>query len=318
MDGRESRFHLAVTPAAEVELMAQMSFLEILHIIESQYPDAMAILSQPGVADVYIRYVKSHHEGDAGNPPMTDAQFQAEIRRTPWWQQTPDAQRKFQKDMALDPATTRQKVQDTDKSVRAIAGALGIPPMSLDPLMVLQATSEQWDESRIRMELVARSKSGDARGPGAIGQTMTEYKGLAEDYGVRMKDDDLYWWGANTQGGTVTEDGFKDFITQQAKALFPALAPALDEGLTVRQYASPYFAMAQEELGIGDGQISLTNPKWMDLVLGTDDKGQQGVRSLSEALAHVRTDPGYGYDSGLPARTKAAEFASQLTEMFGG
>jgi hypothetical protein len=284
--------------------------LEILHIIETQYPDALPILKQPGVFQVYADYINAE-------PPWTQAQFDARMRATEYYQTTDESTRNFHLLHALDPAEARRRTTDTDKLVRQIAGEMGIPPNAIDALFVLNAVGSKWDESRIRMELVART-SGDTRlGPGGIGDQMNQYKKLAGDYGVPVTNQDLYWWAANTQGGTVSEAGFRDFVTQQAKNLFPALAPAIDQGQTVMQFATPYFAMATEELGINPNQINLLNPKWMELFVNDDGKGTQTVNSLQSAKIKLRADPAFGYDKGTPAITQAAGFAEELMKKFG-
>jgi hypothetical protein len=106
------------------------------------------------------------------------------------------------------------------------------------------------------------------------------------------------------------------FLTQ-AIGLYPALTPILERGMTVREYSEPYFQLAARELGINPNAIDLTNPAWMELVLGNSDKGEQGVNTMGEALKKLRSDPRYGYDTGIPGRTEAARLSTQIMQMFG-
>ncbi len=287
-----------------------LDFWRVLELIGQQYPQYLQLLQQPGVFDVFM---KAFQDPASWSPER----IQSAIQNTPYFQNTPADQRAWAVQVATDPATAKLVLDNTNIMVRTQAGQLGIPPDSIDPLMVLQAAANHWDATRIKMELVARLNNQSPLGPGGIGDTMTQLDGLAADYGVPINHNDLAWWGENIQGGSVTQEGFRDYVTQQAIALYPALKPFLETGKTVAQYAAPYFSLAANELGINPGQIDLRNPAWMGLVVGTDKAGNQGVNSLQEALTKLRSDPQYGYDKGLPGKTQAATFANSILQEFG-
>jgi hypothetical protein len=167
------------------------------------------------------------------------------------------------------------------------------------------------------MEVIARTNGETYHGPGGIGDQMTQYQQLAGEYGVPINHNDLAWWAQNTLGGSVTQEGFRDFLTQNAIFLYPVLEPHLAQGLTVKQIASPYLQQAANELGINPNTINLLDPKWAQTFIGADDQGKQHVLNLQESLSKIRTDAAYGYDGGLPAKTQAATFAAQLQQKFG-
>jgi hypothetical protein len=107
-------------------------------------------------------------------------------------------------------------------------------------------------------------------------------------------------------------------MIEQAKSLFPGLTSALDQGVTVRQYAEPYLQIAQQELGTNINAISLTDPKWNAAVNQIDPKtGQRVSMNLSDWTSKIRSDSQYGYDTTEQARTRAAQLSTQLTNMMG-
>ncbi len=280
-------------------------FANLLAKIQEQYPQYVNFLSQPGVLQVFL-------DANADPASWSPERIQSAIQQTDWYKTQDAAQRKFQLLTAADPATAHQLVQDTDLIVRRVQAQLGV---TLDPtdalLLTLNATQNGWNEDRVKMEVVAMAHTGQPQA-GTVGDTMSKLNGLADQYGVPIGHDDLYWWGANVAAGNQTSAGFEQFVRNQAINLYPALKPFLEQGHTVAEYAQPYFALAQQELG-----INLRNPKWMSLVLSNDDKGNQGVNSLQEALSTLRTDPSFGYDAGLPGKTQSAQFAQAIGKEFG-
>jgi hypothetical protein len=287
-----------------------MDFWELLRLLGEQYPSLIPLLSKPGVFDVMSKAVQE-------NWPST--RLQSALEATPYFQSTPQASRTFDVLVATDPATAHQKVSDADRMVRTLQGSLGFAPTNdFDAFgLAVQAASEGWDETRTRMELVAKSNGDTYRGPGGIGDQMTQYQGLAADYGVPINHNDLYWWAANTQGGSVTQEGFKDFLTQNAMFLYPVLEPHLAQGLTVKQIAGSHLQQAANELGVNPNTINLLDPKWAQTFIGTNDKGEQHILNLQESLAKVRTDPAYGYDGGAPAIAAATQLRGQIEQRFG-
>jgi hypothetical protein len=289
----------------------QLTFGAILAIIQQQYPQMLPFITEPGIFDILKQAIEHPAE-------WSPERFTAAIQNTPFFKNTPLNQRQWYVLDVTDPATARQRKEDASIGVRQIAQQLGLNVSAYDSAIIsLNAAVNGWDASRIKMELVAHS-NGASLGPGGIGDTMTQFEGYAASQGVPVNHNDLYWWAANTEGGNVTEAGFRDFITQQAINLYPALRPSLEQGMTVAQYAAPYFQLAANELGINPNQINLLNPKWTGLFLNKGGQGgAQTVVDLNDALAKIRTDPAFGYDHGLPAVTQASRFAAQLQQKFG-
>lgn len=280
----------------------------MLQKINEQYPDIVPLLGKPGVFQAVANAINENWPAER----LTSA-----LRATEYYQNT-DAQRS-QWDIlqAVDPATARRQAAETKVKFDRVVGSLGILNTGWLWNAFENSVVYGWDENRIRSEIIATTSGGTHLGPGGIGDQMTQFQGLAAEYGVPVNHNDLYWWAANTIGGSVSQEGYRDYLTEQAINLFPVLKPSLEQGMTVKQYAAPYLQQAANELGINPSAINLQDPKWTQTFIGADEKGQQSVLNLNQSLAKIRTDAQYNYDQGAPARTQAATFASQLLSKFG-
>lgn len=289
------------------------TFLGLLETVRLQYPGYFEFLkTQPEVLRIYL---------DAAQNPTAwpPERINAAIANTAWFKTTPEDVRLFQMLSATDPASAGKAVQDVNQTVQRLVGSMGIHIDDTDKmLLTFNAAAQGWDESRLRIELIALSKQGLGFQPaGEVANTMTEFNNIAGQFGVPVTSEALWWWGSNAVAGNQSAETFASWARQQAINLYPALAPHLTQGGTVADYAEPYIADAVKELGINPAQIDLRNPVWMDLILTTNDKGEQAVRTRTEALTQIRSDERYGYDLGLPGRTEAARLSTQIMESFG-
>ncbi len=177
-----------------------------------------------------------------------------------------------------------------------------------------KASMAGWDAARIRYELLA---IGGGNGGDVAAQGLN-VKNLANQYGVPLSDQAAMDWATKLAQGAITEDSVKGYLVEQAKSLFPALAGALDRGITVAQYADPYIQIAQQELGINPASVSFTDPKWMQALNQVDPKtGQRVSMSLDDWLKTIRTDSRYGYDTSSQGRQSATQLATALQQRFG-
>jgi len=111
---------------------------------------------------------------------------------------------------------------------------------------------------------------------------------------------------------------FADYVKEQSKSLFPTLAAAIDRGITVADYATPYRSLAAQTLEVAPESINLSDAKWRRALDGSrDDKGAPMAMSLSEWERTIKNDGQYGWDRTKQARQQAAQFASTLMEKMG-
>lgn len=295
-----------------------MHFLEILNIIQTQYPEAMAFLSDPEIAQIYIDFVTSNADDrPAGTMPMTEAERDARLRQTAFYRRTPDSARQWMILKVMNPAEAEQRTVDMWNLVNDTANNLGVTfagQMGVD--FVELALANGWDANQVRYHMMESVNKG-LTGGGLVADNAAKVRSLAESYGIPISDEQALHNASGLTQGRFTLDSLSGTFATMASNLYPALSPILERGMTVREYAEPYFNLAVRELGINPNAIDLGNPAWMDLFLTTNDKGEQGIRTMGEALSTLRTDPRYGYDTGLPGRTEAARLSTRLLEMFG-
>lgn len=292
-----------------------MDLMTMLNVIQTQYPDALPILQKPGVLDVYVRYLNA-------SPPWTTAQLQAELRATPYYQQSPQAVRDWDILQATDPATAGQKAEATKRIIDDLQAQLGItldntggfssPAFSF----FVDAVKYGWDATEIKYRMLA-SVNATTTG-GELGKTATDVRALADQYAVPLSDKTVMDYARKMAEGAIDQNGLTGYLQEQAKSLFPALAGAIDSGITVKQYADPYIQIAQQETGLNPASVNLTDQKWMNLLNQIDPKtGQRVSMSLDQALRTMRTDPVWGYDTTSKARQDATQLTTALQQKFG-
>lgn len=288
-----------------------MEFLDFLNKIQTEFPQAIPILSQPGVLAVYKQAIDEGWAADRIN---------AALEQTEWWKTTDQSARQWQALQITDPASASQRATDTKQLLQDAMAATGVQLSNDGGLgsqqfqFFAKAVQQGWDAARIRYELLA---IGGGHG-GDVAAQATTVKGLANDYGVPLSDAATMDWATKLAQGAITTDSVRGYLVEQAKSLFPALAGALDRGITVRQYVDPYLQIAQQELGINPATVSLTDQKWMTALNQVDPKtGQRVSMSLDDWLKKIRTDPAYGYDTTSKGRQDATQLATTLQAKFG-
>lgn len=289
--------------------------MEALNIIATQFPDAVPMLQKPGVAQVYMDAVSA-------SPPWTNAQLQAALRATPYYQQTPGSVRDFDILKATDPATATQKATDTKRVFDDMQRQLGVTLntdggfASQSFTLFTRAVNEGWDANRIKYEML--NATGTQAGGGELGKTATDVKSMANQYGVPLSDASTMDFARKMSEGAIDQAGLQGYMIEQAKSLFPSMTAALDRGITVKQYASPYLQIAQQELGVDPDTVDLTDKKWLAALNQVDPKtGDRTPMSLDQWLKTVRSDPSYGYDTTNKAKADATSLMGNLGQMFG-
>lgn len=291
-----------------------MDFFELLNKIQEQFPSAIPFLMQPGVFKVY---------SDAVNNNWSADRVQSALEATEWWQQTDASTRQWQALQITDPATARTKAQQVQQVMASVQAQTGIKLTNDGTLnsdsfrFFTRAVQEGWDANQIKYQLIAQYGQNGQLG-GEIGSNAAKIKSLANDYGVPLSDASVMDWARQMSQGAIDQNAVQGYLIEQAKSLFPALNDALDRGITVKQYASPYLQIAAQELNIDPNTINLTDGKWLSALNQVDQKtGQRVSMSLDQWLSKVRTDPAYGYDQTNKARQDATTLTAQLAQRFG-
>ena len=294
--------------------MADMDFWQLLSKIQQEYPQAIPLLSQPGVLQVYA---------DAINNTWAPDRIQSALENTDWWKNTPDTARQWQALQITDPATAAQKLQQYSEWINDAMAQTGVKLDTAGGMaspsfqFFAKAVTQGWDQSRVKYELLAQSNPSANTG-GDIGGNAAQIRALASEYALPMSDAAIMQYAKQMSQGAIDMNGVKGYIVSQAKSLFPQLSAAIDSGVTVKQFAAPYVQMAQQELNVNPDSINFTDPKWMRLLNQVDPKtGQRAPMPLDQALQTMRTDPVYGYDSTHQAGADATALANAIDQKMG-
>lgn len=252
----------------------------------------------------------------AVNENWDEARIIGAISATPWWKTTADTARLWQEKRAQDPATadrlfTQQRAQLLDQ-----ASQLGISLAGTDfDAMVERSLSLGLDQNQITDMLLA---AGGQVTPGLLTSTQDQLRAQAANYAVPISTQTLATWAQQIAGGAATPDGFVSYLHEQAKSLFPALAAAIDSGITVRQYAEPYVQIASNELGLNPRDINLSDTKWSRAISGIDPAtNTPAAMSLYDWTRLIRTDETYGYDKTPGALADATQVKDTLLKQMG-
>lgn len=147
--------------------------------------------------------------------------------------------------------------------------------------------------------------------------SITKYIALSNDYGLPVDFQAAARQVDRVVRGEIAPDALEQELRIQAKALYPQLAQQIDGGATVSDIYAPYKQIASSLLGLAPEAIRLTDVQWQKPLQVTDKSGVRRLATLDEWQTMLRTDPIYSYDTSLDGRTKSAQFATQLAEMFG-
>lgn len=216
--------------------------------------------SDPELSGVLTEIEK---EGLTPDTAAGKARFQALLMQTNWYRNHSAKQREFLTLEKADPAEAKQRFLAALSDVMTISLQMG----------VAMNTNEQWRLARTVAEYgltgselkiaIAHQfkKNQDAAYGGDIGAQVNKLRAMAADYGYPVSNDEL-----NRVAGQIigkTEDSqtaltnWENALRKYAKGMFPALAPAIDGGQTVRQAADPYLTVYGNTLEIDPQSIDL-------------------------------------------------------------
>lgn len=300
--------------------MAGENLFQILTEIATKYPTQWPFLQQhPDVLKVFMENFDGH---------MSDTQFQNALQQTAYYKGTNQDQRNWDQLVITDPATATQRYQAAAAHNTQLWQTLA-PSVSYQDFLAIhnQAVRGNWSDDTIKAALLAKQAGlplptgpvdSGVQGGGDLGANMNTVKQIAASYAVPIADQDAYKWALDLTSGKTDQAGVTAWAKEQAASLFPGLKTALDSGLTVDQYASPYKSIAQQELGINPNSINWTDPRWNAALNQIDAKtGARTSMSLSDWTTKLRTDPIYGYNNTQGAKDQASQLALKIQSTFG-
>jgi len=279
----------------------------IVQSITEKYPAFAPFFQIPEIRDTLIKAI-------VGN--WTPTKTASEIYKSEWWRTTPESVRTWKALSAVDPAEATRHRHQRVLEMGTLAQQEGVS-LTLQQLAMLAEASlaHGWDDLQIRQQIVGSARMDDAA-VGGIDSTIADLRQTAADYGIRMSDPTLFDWGQRIRAGRSSLDAFTEYARNQAKIHYTALAPDIDRGITVRQWAEPYVQEAAELLGINPSDVDIRDARWSRALRQRTDKGLAPM-DLFTWRQTLMADPAYGYDRSEHAVGAANQLRDALARDFG-
>jgi len=277
--------------------------------------------------EAYADFIRTH-AADANGDVIYDP-------KNSWWNNNAKTIRDAQAQKITDPATYNAGVNGVlTSSVNPVATELGIQ-LSPDALnsVAEQAYINGWTSTdQIKAALVSQyhyNPLATATQGGTLGKTIADLSAIASNYGIPLPKDPMQIesfikqivapGNQNPALGGNAEEIFTEYAKNQAKALYPWMSSAIDNGISVKSYLTPYQTQIANTLDISPDSINWQDPKWQGLINIPDPTkpGQTTQANMTQVMKTIKTDPQYGWNYTNAAKTQASDFASQLKTMFG-
>ncbi len=293
---------------ADLDPNVDWGYIEnLMNQIRKLYPSLAWMLNVPELADLILK---------AGIESWDDGRIMGALQGTQWWKDRNEGARSWEQLVNTDPASANQRRDDLARQIRQFAGQNGLQVTNEQAIFIAVEslakgrTQSEWQQNVLDFTMGTQGQNATAPG--------MNLKALAAEYAVPLSDVTLKQWEQNILTGMADENTFKAYLVEQAKSLFPSLANALDRGITVRQYVSPYQEIAVQELGVNAADIDWTDPKWSTALHRIDSKtGASVSMSLSDWQREIRTNPIYGFDQTVRAKDQATGLGRALLERLG-
>jgi hypothetical protein len=280
--------------------------------MEAKYGWALTVFySNPELAQVFATAVAKDY---------TPQMFQAAVQNTKWYQTTSASARAWAILSETDKATAAAQTTERKLTVQLISQQLGT---TMDAATLNQMATDSllfgWTSDQIKSNLAQHwtYQPGTAQ-KGLAATAMDTINKATQDYLVPVSDQTKQTWAQQIMSGYSSPADYLEYAKTQAKSLFPALAAAIDQGLTVNDYADPYRQIASQTLGINANSVSFMDPQWRKAIDQVDPKtGNRTVMTLADWTTMLKKDPVYGWDKTPQAATEAANLTTKLAQMFG-
>lgn len=247
----------------------------------------------------------------------TAGRFQIELRQTDWFKNHSDI---WRQNIALkysDPATYKERLQNSITSVNNLARAFDAD-LSQKALRRLseRALLLGWSEDQIRDVLAGHVRPGqDGHYEGQLSAIEAQLRNTALRNGVRVNREQMRGWMRQIVRGNASQDQYQTHIRDLAAQTFAAYGDQIRGGMDVIEVASPYMQTMADLLELNPGSIDLYDQKIRKALSFKNDKGENVPMSISDFEDEVRRDKRWQYTQG--AKDQMTEYAINLGKMFG-
>jgi hypothetical protein len=126
---------------------------------------------------------------------------------------------------------------------------------------------------------------------GAAADLNARLRSTFSNMGVGLTDDTARRYVTEILAGRQSLASYENEAMRMAKSRFPNLAEQLDQGMTVRDAASPYIAQMAQTLEISETDIDLTDSHIQRALADRDEKGTPRSEPLWQFERRLKDDP---------------------------
>ena len=218
--------------------------------------------------------------------------FQAKIRETGWFRKSAESVRKYQLLRSQDPATLAQRRAQLISQLRDAAGEMGATMSGSTLSKVAEnALMYSWNDSQIRDTLSQYVHATNTVYKGEAADTTQKINQLAYRNGVRISAETRESWAQKIAAGDTTIQSVEAAIRNQAKALAPAYADAIDAGQDLIDIASPYIESKAKILEKSPSSIDLWDNDIRSALSAKGADGKPASKSLWQFEQDMRSSP---------------------------
>lgn len=247
------------------------------------------------------------------------ARFVATLQNTKWFRSSSEAQRKYTALKNSDPATYKAQLGEGTSRILNLAGSMGA---SLDWKAAQKISDDAlrlgWGEDTIKRLLVTKlgiDKNTGRYTAGAAASYQSQFRALAEDYGVDFSDQIMQHYVRAAVGGGQDAQSFKNMVQQTAASKYVALKDRIMAGETVRQIADPYIQSYGKILEVNSENINLDDPLVQRALQAKDAKGKPATQTVYDFEQTLRKDPRWRQTNN--ARDLMSSTANAVLSSFG-
>jgi hypothetical protein len=212
--------------------------------------------------------------------------------------------------------STAQNAAGIKAELENLAGLFGLPERDWSDLS-WQAASNNWNAAMIRDAVANQITMESSKREGLVKNVITKSRDVAANYLVNVGDEEALGWAKKIARGEMEEESIVASVRDRAKAQYYWLAPAIDQGVTLKEYFQPHRETIAKLMEVSAESVDFMNdPRW-NKVVRYMPPDQEGVRemNLGEVEKYVRQQDGWKATSN--AKTVAAGAAASIGRIFG-
>jgi len=259
----------------------------------------------PGLLEIYRTnpdVAKIIRQGYVQNRPAAD--IATDIKATEWYRGLGAGEYEYTTKTAIGDQAYLDTIASREDLVRRTARSKGyeLPDVSIKQIAA-DSLKGVWNEAKIG-EVIGQSIVSTApaaapaapkpeAGPTALqaGTDAASLRARARRYGLNLTDKQVEGYVQSVLTGTMSDQQVTDSFRNQAKALYPSVAPQLDAG-DLETGIQAYKSIAATTLGVDPAQIDFTQDKYKALLTYRDpDTKENRLMNSTEWGNYLRTLP---------------------------